>query len=189
LSLVGETRIEVLELDEAGTAGCDFGDGIACEAKCSAGEDMDACRKPGVIKLVEPPARTFSPSCIFTFTLLPPSFVLPMIGGRADDRAGVTGDSESFRDRNPTLDSNLFSPFSLSLPFCSISTSSPVSLPFPLSGLVFRVANSSAGCGVGFVFDRVAVRNVCSREERNRLKGFPVDSSTSAVVDEVDGSW
>lgn len=92
LSRLGETRIDVLELDDASTADCDFGDGIACEAKCSAGDDIDACRKAGVIKLADPPIRVFPPSCIFTFTLLPPpSFVFPIIGGSADDSTSTLG--------------------------------------------------------------------------------------------------
>lgn len=79
LSLGGETRIDVVDEDDTGTADCDFGEGMAWDDKCKAGEDIVACRNDGVTKLEVSLNAAPSRSCILTF-LLPPSFVFPMIG-------------------------------------------------------------------------------------------------------------
>ena len=148
---------------------------MACEDKCRAGEDMDACLNDGVMKLVKPPARTLSPSCIFTF---PPFFILPTIDGGVGDGAA---DSFPYRKLTPKADN--FLNLSLSLAF---SCSSPEAFAFPLSCFTFRVANSSVGGTTGFDLDRVAVRRVCSREDRIFLNGFPVVSI--ALKSDVEAS-
>ena len=38
---VGVTRTSLLDEDEAGIAGCDLGEGIACEEWCKEGNDID----------------------------------------------------------------------------------------------------------------------------------------------------
>lgn len=48
-SRVGDTKAAALEDEEAGTAGRDFGDGSACDERCSAGDDRDANLREGVI--------------------------------------------------------------------------------------------------------------------------------------------
>lgn len=143
---------------------------MACEDKCKAGEDMDACLKDGVMKLVKPPARTLSPSCIFTFLPPPPSFVLPIIGGGIGD-----GAADSLPDRALTAKIDDFLDLSLSLDSLTLSCSccSPKAFAFPLSCFTFTVEKSSLGGTAGFDLDRVAVRRVCSREDRIFLNGFP----------------
>jgi hypothetical protein len=69
--------MEAVEEEDAGTADCDFGEGMAWDDKCNAGVDIVACRNEGVTKLVRPPDRTLSR--IFTF-LVPPFFVFSIIG-------------------------------------------------------------------------------------------------------------
>jgi len=57
----GVTGASVPEDDDAGTTDCDLGDGNnACGDKCKAGDDLDAWRIDGVIKLVKPACLTFS---------------------------------------------------------------------------------------------------------------------------------
>lgn len=47
-SRVGDTRAAALE-EEAGTEGCDFGDGRACDDRWRAGEDKDAPLSDGAV--------------------------------------------------------------------------------------------------------------------------------------------
>jgi hypothetical protein len=58
----GVTNVSGPEDDDAGTPDCDFGDGNACEDKCKAGDDLDAWRIDGVMKLVKPACLTFLPA-------------------------------------------------------------------------------------------------------------------------------
>lgn len=60
--LAGVTSASTAEDDDAGTIDCDFGDGNAWEDKCKAGDDLDAWRIDGVIKLVKPACLTFPPA-------------------------------------------------------------------------------------------------------------------------------
>ena len=41
-------RTSAVEEEEPGMAGCDFGDGRACDDVCKAGVDIDARRNDGV---------------------------------------------------------------------------------------------------------------------------------------------
>lgn len=86
--------------------------------------------------------------------------------------------------RNVTLDSSLFNildlPFSFSF---GGSSAGAFSLPFLVDEWVLSRAKSSASGGGGLVRDLVAVLNVCSSDERIRLKGFEDDSG---LVDRVD---
>lgn len=49
LSRVGETSASLLEEEEAGIADRDFGEGIGCEERCRAGDDIDPCLRDGVM--------------------------------------------------------------------------------------------------------------------------------------------
>lgn len=158
----GETRAGLVDEDEAGIAGCDLGDGRACEERWRAGDDTDPWRSDGVIKLVNPARRTLLE-------------VSSATGGMGEG-AGVT-DSLPPR-RKLTLDSSLLSTPCLSLSFCKSS----LSFPLPVLGVI--VAKSSTG-GVCFL-DLVAVRMLCSREERRRVNGF-VDKSSAAADDDEEG--
>lgn len=126
------------EDDDAGTTDCDFGDGNACEDKCKAGDDLDARRIDGVIKLVKPACLTFS-SVSTT--------------GVVDE--GVRA-SRPVR-RNVTLFINIFG---ISLGFVSFS--------LPLFDLGETFADTSTGSDGGSFFDRVAVRKLCSKVKRRR---------------------
>lgn len=92
------------------------------------------------------------------------------------------GDDSLPDDLNPTVASNFCKTFDLSLSLCPLGSSSPDdrSFSFPLSvGFAFTVSKSSAAGTGGLLRDRVAVRSVCSKEVRIRLKGFPEESGTS----------
>lgn len=60
LSRFGETKISTTEEEETGIAGRELGEGKAGEDKCKVGDDIEAWRMEGVIKLVNPAARTLS---------------------------------------------------------------------------------------------------------------------------------
>lgn len=49
LSRAGETKASLVDEEEAGIAGRDFGEGNACEDRCKAGEDMEANLRDGVV--------------------------------------------------------------------------------------------------------------------------------------------
>jgi hypothetical protein len=181
LSFGGETRTEVVDEDDAGTAGCNFGEGMAWDDKCKAGEDVEACRNEGGMKPVK---STLALSCIFIF-FPPPSFVFPIFG--IGDGDCVT---DSFLDRNLIFDSILLSTLDLPPSLCTLGTSSlREAFSFSFSVFALIVAKSSAGGDGPFAFDRVADRNVCSSWERIFPKGFPKGSgSTSTMEEAVDAS-
>lgn len=142
----------MLDADDALTADCDVGDGSAWEERWSAGDDMEAKRMDGVMKLVCPATRLDS---------------------------SWTGESRS-PFRNVTLRNIFMRSFWLSSRAC-------VSFSFPFFVLSVLLANSSTG-GAGSFFDRVAVRKLCSRDERNLWKdleggsGVGGDPNTSATA-------
>lgn len=126
---------------------------------------MDACRRDGGTKLVKPAARNSSVSCSFPF--LPPCLSLAGGEGGGDD----DGDPGSFpARRNVTLDSNLFIMFDFSFSFSLSLASSTVACSLPFLPLATIVAKSSTGGGGDLALDLVAVRKLCSRDERMRLK-------------------
>lgn len=132
----------MLKDDDALTAGCDVGDGSAWEDRCNAGDDIDAWRIDGVMKLVCPPTRS-----------------LPLL----DSSYNGAGVEDSRSPLRKVTRRNIFSrSFSLAAP----SSRGWVSFSFPFFVFPVIVANSSTG-GVGSFFDRVAVLRLCSREERN----------------------
>lgn len=49
LFLAGETKASLVEDDDAGMADWDFGDGNACDARCNAGDDIEASLRDGVV--------------------------------------------------------------------------------------------------------------------------------------------
>ncbi len=157
----GETWVGLVDDDEAGITSWDLGDGRACEERWRAGDDMDPWRSDGVTKLANPARRTL--------------WVVSSAAGGMGEGAGVT-DSLPPR-RKLTLDSNLLSMPCFSLSFCGSS------LSFPLLVLGVIVAKSSTG-GACFL-DLVAVRILCSREERRRVNGF-VGKSAAAADDEEE---
>lgn len=149
----------------AGIAGWDLGDGRGCEERGRAGDDMDPWRSDGVTKLANPARRTL--------------WVTSFAAGGMGEGAGVT-DSLPPR-RKLTLDSNLLSMPCFSLSFCRSS------LSFPLLVLGVIVAKSSMG-GACFL-DLVAVRILCSREERRRVNGFVGKSAAAADDEEEEGCF
>jgi hypothetical protein len=159
----------------AGSAGRDFGEGNACEDKCSAGEDADACCIDGFKKLKK---GVESGSLLF----FPPSFALLIRGDGGEGGLGVT---DSLR-RKVTFNSKRF------ILDNSFGVSSSVALSFPFPILFGTAPNSSVFDGTGFTLeDRVAVRKLCSSVERMRLKVFAGGSGASGIIEilvDVDGS-
>lgn len=54
LSRGGDAIADAVDDDDANTADRELGDGTACDDKCSAGDDTDACRKDGGMNAVRP---------------------------------------------------------------------------------------------------------------------------------------
>lgn len=160
---VGETRWSVLDADDALTAGCDVGDGKACDERCRAGDDIEASRIDGVMKLVFPATLSFP--------------------RRPSSLPGAAAGNSRSLFRNVTL-RNIFS---RSLSFEAASSVACVSFSFPFFVFAVIVAKSSTG-GAGSFFDRVAVRILCSSVERNLWKdrdcgsGDGEDPNTSDAV-------
>lgn len=121
---------------------------------------MEACRKEGVWKLACPAKRAFS--------ALPLPLSLSSFAGSFRSLAGMGGAageawSRAPGRRNETLDSILDLGFSFSFETCSSDA-----LSFPLPSVGATTAKSIAGTG-DLTRDLVAVRMLCSREERRRL--------------------
>lgn len=146
----------------------------------------------GVVKLVCPATRCLS-SFIFTF-FSPPSLVFPMMGGGIGD--GAEGVESRTDGRRPTLLSSFLRPFNLSRSLCSLGASSlgerslSAARSLPLSVDLrgdFTVSKSSMGRGTCLLRERVAVRNVCSKELRKRCwKFLPVSTVEAWLVVEVE---
>ena len=123
---------------------------------------MEACRNEGVKKLVWPATRTLSLS----------RSLEPRAGSLASLARGGTGGTGEGEEtslpgrRNETLDSILDLAFSFSL-----GPSSSDALPLPLPAPWESTPDSSTGAGP-LAFDLVAVRKLCSKEERSRLNVF-----------------
>lgn len=118
-----------------------------------AGEDIDACRK-------EPNARVLS-----LFQSLSSKAAAPRTGGKGGTGEGV--ETSLPGRRNETLDSIFDLAFSFSF---ELSTSA--ALPFPFPSPCESTPDSSAGGAGAFALDRVAVRNVCSKDDRRRPNVF-----------------
>lgn len=134
----------------------------------------------GVTKLVNPAACT-----LWTGS---PGTLSACAGGSGD---GVS-DPRPAR-RKGTLDSSLRNKFDLSFSFGEASSAAALGFSFSLLCLGARVANSSVGRGAGFL-DRVAVRKLCSREERMRKNAFVEDScvgwgTETSEKAELEGCW
>lgn len=120
---------------------------------------MDACRKEGVRKLVFPATRAL--------------FLSRSLSARAPCASRGTGgtgaggcDSLAAGLRNETLDSIL----DLDLLFSSGGCSSDArSLPLPLTPWLGTMAPVSSTGALIFAFDLVAVRKLCSNDDRSRL--------------------
>lgn len=130
---------------------------------------MDACLREGVRKLVLPATWPFvgPPS-------LPASALLESVCSMATGGTGAGG-NESFPPagrRNETLDNIRDLGFSL-----SCTTWSSDALSFPLPSLGGRTPDSSRGVPI-LALDFVAVRKLCSNDERNRLNVFGCASET-----------
>lgn len=133
-------------------------EGIGCAERCNAGEDMEACRREGVKKLVWPAARTLSLSRSLLLRLASFSSVVEGTGGTGEgEGASLTG------RRNETLDNIRDLAFSFSL-----GPSSSAAFPLPFAAPWESTPDSST-IAAAFALDLVAVRRLCSRDERRRL--------------------
>lgn len=142
---------------------------------------MDACRRDGGWKGVKPGTRSSRSSSKSVTLGAFPSLGLPGIGGVA---AGVSDRSVETLPglRNPTCDCSLLSIFDFSLSFSfGALLLSLASFPLPLSALAIILANSSSTGGGDLALDFVALRMLCSNEERNRLNDLGEGSGTSGV--------
>lgn len=77
------------------------------------------------------------------------------------------------------------------LSFWAAPSTATVTFSLPLLVLEVTVANSSVDGGAGFL-DRVAVRKLCSREERMRKNGFVPDSGAGwdiETFEKLEGCW
>ncbi len=136
-------------------------EGSGCADRCNAGEDMEACRREGVKKLVWPATRTLS----LSRTLLP----LPASFSSVVEGTGGTGEGEDTSlpgRRNETLDNIRDLAFSFSL-----RPSSSEAFPLPFAAPCESTPDSST-IAAAFALDLVAVRKLCSRDERSRLNVF-----------------
>lgn len=144
-SRVGVASASLFDDEETGMDGRDFGEGNAWEDRCNEGDDIEPCRIDGATKGVKPAARTLSTRSLST----------------GIDRSG---EGVSRPRLNVTLDSSRRSIPGRSF---SLRTGWVESFSFPFPFLMVMVANSSAG-GAGTFLERVAVRMLCSRDERIR---------------------
>ena len=165
-SLGGETRAATLE-DEPERAWAKE-EGMGCAERWRVGDDMEAWRKEGVKKLVWPATRPLSLSFSLSRSrgARAPSWLAR--GGRGGRSAGEEGEGEGEETsrpgrRNGTLDSIL----DLALSF-SLGPSSSAALALPLPAPSESTPDSSTLAG-SFALDLVAVRKLCSRDERRRL--------------------
>lgn len=139
--------------DVDGIGGRDL-DGI-----CSVGDDIDPWRIDGETKGVKPAARTSS---------------MVSFGRGAGLKDEGAGDSRAAL-RKVTLDSSFCSILDFSLSFCGDSPCRDLSVSFPMTFRNVMVANSSVPVG-RILFDRMAERKLCSREDRNRFNALADDS-------------
>ena len=168
----GETRAATLEVEPLGNAkGWVKEEGRGCAERCNAGEDMEACRNEGVKKLVWPATRTLSLSRSLSPRAAAPSSLAR--GGRGG--MGVGEDTSLPGRRNGTLDSILDLDFSFSL-----GPSSSDALPLPLPAPCESTPDSSTRAG-SLALDFVAVRKLCSRDDRSRLNVFGCASAAEDV--------
>jgi hypothetical protein len=130
----------------------------------------------GVTKLVNPAARTL------------------LTGSSGSLATGGGGSSDGVRDSRParrkvTLDSSLRNMFDFCLSFWGASSIATLAFSFPLLFLGVMVANSSVDGGAGFL-DRVAVRRLCSRDERMRKNALVEDSGAGwDTFEKAEGCW
>lgn len=123
---------------------------------------MDACRREGVRKLVLPATRALS---------MPRSLgaLAAFCTSRGTGGAGAGGWDSLAGLRNETLDNILDLDLLFSSDGCSSETRS---LPLPLPPSLGAMTPVSSTGALIFTLDLVAVRIVCSNDERSRLNVF-----------------
>lgn len=162
-----------------GSAKLEYGEN-ACEARGSAGDDMEACRKDGVSNPREcvasacwPARRVPSlPFFSFSFCFFFSSLSLSLSLFRSSSSPSPSRDPElegaGAPRRKDTRDSIPDLGLSLSRSFSSLLDSR--SLPFPLPSALTVPMSSASCCFVELTRDLdVVARNVCSKLERRRL--------------------
>ena len=158
--------------DVDGIGGRDLEGELGGDGNCSVGDDIDPWRIDGATKGAKPAARTWS---IGSFE----------IGAGLKDEGA--GDSRAAL-RNVTLDSSFWSILDFSLSFCGDSPVRDLSVSFPITFRNVMVVNSSVPVG-RILFDRMAERKLCSREDRNRFNALADDSDTEGdeEISEMSG--
>ena len=131
------------------------------DGTCSEGDDIDPWRIDGATKGVKPAARTSSMGSFEIGTGLKDE-------GAGDSRAAL---------RNVTLDSSFCSILDFSFSLCGDSLARDLSESFPITFRYDKVAKSSGPVGK-ILFDRMAERKLCSREDRIRFNALVDDSDT-----------
>lgn len=137
-----------------------------CVERWRAGDDMEAWRKEGVKKLVWPATRTLSLGRSLSLCVRAASSCSRANGATGTGGTGTGEDISLAGRRNETLDSILDLAFSF-----SFGASSSDALPLPLPAPGESTPDSSTAAG-DLALDFVAVRRLCSSEERRRLNVF-----------------